>query len=91
MHIQPILAKTPVNDVDNYVLLLFRHLVIARQAESTTEIISSNIDPRALYVRICATSSVSFRRHKRVHPVDRLHMHGLPDRTTFNIELCQGL
>ena len=30
IHIQPTLPKTPMNDLDNPILLLFRHLVIRR-------------------------------------------------------------
>ena len=30
MHIQPMLQKAPMNDLDNPFLLLFRHLVITR-------------------------------------------------------------
>ena len=37
------LEKTPMDDLNNLLLLLHRHLVIARQAEPTTENISPNI------------------------------------------------
>jgi hypothetical protein len=43
MHIHPTSQKAPVNDLNNPILLLFRHLVIARQAEPATENISSNV------------------------------------------------
>jgi hypothetical protein len=43
MHIQPTSPKTPMNDLDNPILLLFRHLVIARQAEPAPENIGSYV------------------------------------------------
>ena len=79
----PTSQKTPMNDVDNYVLLLRRHLVIAWQTEPAPENISSYIDSRALYVSICAASAIALNRNKRVCPIYRLHMHGLPNRTLF--------
>lgn len=87
-HIQQTSQKAPVNDLNNPVLLLRCHLVIGRQAEPSPENISSYIDSRALYVSICTASTISLDRDERIRPVDRLHMHGLPDRTTFCIELC---
>ena len=75
-----------MNNLNNPVLLLFRHLVIARQAEPTPENIGPYIDSRALYISICAASTVSLDCDEGVRPVYRLHMHGLPDRTTFCIE-----
>ena len=71
------LEKTPVNDVDNHVLLLRRHLVVTRQAEPAPENIGSNVHSRAFYVSICAASAVPLNRHEGICPVDRLHMHGL--------------
>ena len=64
-------------DLNNPFLLLFRHLVITRQTEPTTENISSNIDSRAFYISICAASAVPFDRDERVCSIYRLHMHGL--------------
>ena len=66
-----------MNDLNNPILLLFRHLVIARQTEPSTENISPYINSRAFYIGICAASAVTLNRNKRVGPVYRLHMHGL--------------
>ena len=71
------ITKAPVNNLNNPVLLLFRHLVIAWQAEPTAENISPYVDSRALYISICAASTVSLDCDEGVCPVDRLHMHGL--------------
>ena len=79
----PFLQKTPMNDLDNPVLLLFRHLVITRQAEPSPENIGSYIDSRALYVSICTSSTVPLNRDERIRPVYRLHMHGLPSLWQF--------
>ena len=67
-----------MNDLNNPVLLLFRHLIIGRQTEPATENIGSYIDSRAFYISICAASAVPLNRDERVRPVYRLHMHGLP-------------
>ena len=91
MHIQPTSPKTPMNDVDNYVLLLFCHLVIARQTEPSPENIGSYIDSRAFYVSICTSSTVALNRDEGVGPVYRLHMHGLPDRSSFRLEGGDGI
>lgn len=80
-----------MNDLYNPFLLLRSHLVIARQTEPTTENISPYVDSRALYISICAASTVAFDCDKRVRPVYRLHMHGLPDRSAFCVELSQRL
>ena len=84
---QPILPKTPMNDLDNYVLLLFRHLVITRQAEPSTENVGSYVHPRAFYVSICATSTVALNYNERVCPVYRLLMHWLPNWAAFGVEV----
>ena len=69
-----------MNDLNNPVLLLFCHLVIARQAEPATENIGSYVDSRALYVSICTASTVALNCDEGVCPVYRLHMHGLKAR-----------
>lgn len=42
-HIQPTLEKTPADDLDNDILLLRSHLVIAGKTQSAPENIGSNI------------------------------------------------
>jgi hypothetical protein len=80
-----------MNDLDNYVLLLRRHLVIARQAESAPENISSYIDSGAFYIGICAASAVTLDCDERVRPVYRLHMHGLPNPSTYQAKVSKTL
>jgi hypothetical protein len=87
----PFLQETPMNDLNNPILLLRRHLVITRQAEPSPENIGSYIDSRALYVSICAASTVALNRNKGVRPVYRLHMHGLPDWSAFRIESSKSI
>ena len=79
------LEEAPMNNLNNPILLLFRHLVIARQAESSSENIGSYVDSRALYVSICTPSAVPLNRNERIRPVNGLHMHGLPNRTPFGV------
>jgi hypothetical protein len=77
IHIQPTSPKTPMNNLNNPILLLRRHLVIAWQTEPTTENIGSYIDSRAFNISICTASAIALNRYERVRPVYRLHMHGL--------------
>ena len=76
-HTQPTSPKTPMNNLNNPILLLFRHLVIAGKAKPSTENIGSYINSRAFYVSICASSTVALNCDEGVCSVYRLHMHGL--------------
>ena len=66
-----------MNDLNNPVLLLFRHLVITGKTQPSPENIGPNINSRAFYVGVGPTSAVALNRDKRVRPVYRLHMHRL--------------
>ena len=66
-----------MNNLNNPILLLRRHLVIGRQTEPSSENIGSYVHSRALYVSICAASAVALDCDERVRPIYRLHMHGL--------------
>ena len=66
-----------MNDVDNHVLLFFRHLVIAGQAEPAAENISAHVDAGAADISVGAASAVALDRDEGVRAVDRLHVHGL--------------
>ena len=85
------LQKAPVNNVNNPFLLLFRHLVIAGKAQPSPENVGSYVHSRAFYIGICAASSVSLNRDKRVRPVYRLHMHGLPNPSTYQAKVSKTL
>ena len=74
------LQKAPMNNLNNPILLLFRHLIIGRQAQSSPENIRSNILESAGNISICAAPAVSGSSNKRVRPIYRLHVHGLPNR-----------
>jgi hypothetical protein len=60
------LPETPVNNINNPILLLGRHLVIAWQTESSAEKVGSNVDSGAFYVSVGATSAVTFDRNEGV-------------------------
>ena len=52
---QYFLQKTPVNDLNNPVLLHRSHLIVARQAQPSSEDIRSDIHSGSGYIRIaCA-------------------------------------
>ena len=71
------LEEAPVNNLNNPILLLCRHFVIARQTESTPENISSYVYSGSIYVGICTSPAITLNRNKRIRPIYRLHMHGL--------------
>jgi len=56
--------EAPVDDLDDPVLLLRRHLVIARQAQASVEDIRSHIDATAHNVRITSRAPVTLRCDK---------------------------
>lgn len=51
------------------------------------ENICTNIDPFAYDIGIGSDSSVSFSRHKAVHP----HMHGLSNRSALDVIFCKDI
>ena len=69
--------ETPVNNLNDPILLFRRHLVIGRQAQPSAEDIGSDIDPAPGYVRVRPASAVPLDCSKGVGAVYRLHMHGL--------------
>ena len=81
--------KTPVNNLNNPVLLLFCHLVITGKTQPAPENISSNVDSRAFNISICAASTIALNRYKRVRPVYRLHMHGLSDKIVYRFIILE--
>ncbi len=87
----PFLQEAPMNNLNNPILLLFRHLVITRQAESSSENIGPNIHSRAFYISICTSSTVSLNCDKRVGPIYRLHMHGLCKWSDGITTICSAL
>ena len=80
-----------MNELNNPILLLFRHLIITRQTEPASENIGSDVDSRAFYIGICAASAVTLDCDKRVGPIYRLHMHGLCILTDGITTRCCGL
>ena len=78
--------KTPMNDLNNPILLFFSHLVIARKTQPAPENIGSYIDSRAFYIGICAALTVTLNRNERARSIYRLHMHGLPYRPPLRVE-----
>ena len=75
--------EAPVNDLNNPVLLLRRHLVVGGQTQAAGEDIGSDVDSGALYVSICPSSAVPLDCYIRVCPIYRLHMHGLPHYSCY--------
>lgn len=102
-HIQPIpiwppnahatdLEKTPVNDLNNPILLLRSHLVIGgKTTQPSPENICPYVHSRAWNIGICAASAVSLNRNERVCPVYRLHMHELWSLSDGITTICSFL
>ena len=90
MHIQPTSQKAPVNNLNNPILLLRCHLIVAWQAQPSSEDIGTDVDSGPCYVCVGPASAVPLDRDKRIRPVYRLHMHGLPDRASFCLESNNG-
>ena len=87
----PILLKAISNYLNNSILLFGSHLVVRWQAQAARKNIGADIVCRAtidIGVRLAAAVAVGC--HKRVHSVDWLHMHRLPDWAAFGIEFCQS-
>lgn len=75
-YIQPILLKAPTNNLDHNILLLCRHLIVAREAQAAVEDVYADILDAAGDVGVASGTAVALGGHEGVHPVHRLHMHG---------------
>ena len=75
--------ETPVNNINNPILLFRCHLVIARQAQSPPEEIRSGIDSAAGDIGVAPSPAVAFPGDELVGPVDGLQVHGLPNSTCY--------
>ena len=82
----PCLIKAPVDRLNYFILLILSHIVIARQAKTALEYIRTDIFYTTANVSVGSASSGSIYRDELVHPVHRLHMHGLPNRAAFSIK-----
>ena len=86
-----ILSET-ITDNFYYDFLLFRcDLVIAGQAESSVEQIRADVRSSAFYISIGSGSAVSFCRYERIHPVNGLQVHGLPEGSALRVIFGQCL
>lgn len=81
-----LLFEAPANYLDDGLLLIGRHFIIARQTNAALKNISAAVY-YAIFLNVgiaeCAAASRSC--YKRVQAVDRLHVHWLPDGTTLGI------
>ena len=80
-----------MNNLNNPILLFRRHLIIARQAQSSSENIRADIHACTGYIRIALSASVSLYRNKRMIAINRLHVHWLPNRTALRIYSLDGI
>src|SRR5699024_7523025 len=80
-------SKTSSDYFNNLFLLLHRHLIITRQAQTSFKDIHTNIQATAVNVSVGSSSTIAITNQKRIHAINRLHMHRLPDRTTFCIDV----
>ena len=76
-----------MNYLNNHILLLLCHLIITRQTQPSLKNIRPDIGGTvSTYIRITPTSPIPISGHKPMHPINRLHMHRLPNRPSFRIE-----
>ena len=66
-----------MDDLNNPLLFLCRHLVVARQAEAAAEHIRADVDAAAGNIGVAASAAVALGCNEGVRAVDRLHVHGL--------------
>lgn len=74
-----------MDDLDHSVLLFRGHLVVAGEAEASAEDVCSDVDAGAGDIGVALSSAVTLHRDKGVGTIDRLHVHGLPDRASFGV------
>ena len=80
------LFEAAMNDINDDIDLLHAHLVITWQAKSSFKDVCANIcQTGGLYIGIASCSSVTFYSNKRIISIDWLHMHRLPDWSSFSI------
>ncbi len=72
-----------MDDLNNPVLLLRCHPVIAGQAEASAEEIRADANAGALDIGIGFTPAVALSGDEGIGAIYRLHMHWLPDDSTF--------
>ena len=80
-----------MNDVNNLILFLTRHLIIRWEAEPPTKDVSADVDAGTGDVGVGAAAAVAFGGDEGVGAVDRLHMHRLPDRSALCIDRRDGI
>ena len=68
--------KAPVSDLNNPILLLRRHLVVAGEAEAAAEEVGSDVDAAAGDIRVAPAPAVALPGDELMRPVDELHVHG---------------
>lgn len=71
--------KATSDDFNDAVLFLRRDLVVTRKAQAAGKDVRANIGAFAADAVAGLGFPIAVANHKRVHTVDRLHMHGFPD------------
>ncbi len=77
-----------MNNLYYSLLLLFRHLIITRQAAASCKDIRADIYGAAGDIGVASGSAVTLHRYERVHAVDGLHVHGLPSSASWIATIC---
>lgn len=75
-----------MNNFNNYILLLRGHLVVAREAKTPFENVSTHVHASSFDIRVRSAPTVTFGSNELVGPVDRLNMHGLPYRSSLRLK-----
>lgn len=86
------LLKAVSNNPNHNLLFLHRHFIVTGEAQPAMEEIRPNIQRFSVFAKCAAADigiglrpSVAFPCNKGIPAVNRLHMHGFPDRPSFRI------
>jgi len=67
------LQEAPVNNLYHSILLLRRHLVVAGQAQASSEDVRTDVDAGSCNVGVALSPAIAFHCDKSIGAVDRLH------------------
>ena len=81
---RPLLKAIP-NCLDDCILLVGGHLVVAGQAQATGKDVGTHVGDAARDVGVGAGTAVTLRGHEGVAHVHGLHVHGFPDGAAFGV------
>ena len=80
------ITETPVDDVDDHILLLRSHLVVGGEAEAAAENVGADVSAVTGDIGIGLAAAAALGCDEGMGAVNGLHVHRLPDGATFCIK-----